>query len=367
MNRTRHFDVVILGAGIAGLSAADALIQKGVSVAVADRHGPGSGASGAPAMLINPATGRRAKKAWRAEQCMEAITDLLERVQDFSGEAPFFEKGGIIRPAPTPDIAKDFRRSPQKYNWPEGWIEWLEKDDFSGRFPLFSNHFGGLIVRCGMTMEGPAFINALSSFLKHQGMVSFFGQSTRIEKADRLWNVTLDDETEITAGQAVFAAGGEITEFPLWNFLPLHRVKGQTATFHFRDPLPVNRSISSLGYFACLSKYPNRITVGSTYEHNFSHTNPDEQGLSRLKKKLETTLPETVDQAVSVEQWSGVRVSVMDKKPVIGPHPAEKNAYLFTALGSKGLLMGRYLGEQLSEIILTNKPPDREISVERLI
>ena len=56
------FDFCILGAGIAGLSLADALQEKGYRVIVLEKNDIASGASGSPGALVNPAAGRRAKK-----------------------------------------------------------------------------------------------------------------------------------------------------------------------------------------------------------------------------------------------------------------------------------------------------------------
>ncbi|MDZ7681126.1 MAG: FAD-dependent oxidoreductase [Fodinibius sp.] len=66
-------DFCILGAGLAGLSLADALAEKGFTTTVVDKSTVAAGASGTPGGLVNPATGRRAKKSWRAENCYTAI------------------------------------------------------------------------------------------------------------------------------------------------------------------------------------------------------------------------------------------------------------------------------------------------------
>lgn len=95
------YDFCILGAGIAGLSLADVLAERAYSVIVLEKDDIASGASGTPGGLVNPATGRKGKKTWKAEPCYTTIHQNLEKVQKFSFHS-FFRKNGLLRPALTP-------------------------------------------------------------------------------------------------------------------------------------------------------------------------------------------------------------------------------------------------------------------------
>lgn len=367
MSKPEEFDVVILGAGIAGLTAADALIGKKISCAVVDPDGPGSGSSGAPLMLLNPATGRRAKMAWRAEKSFNTSLDLLQRVQKDTPEI-FFETNGVIRPALTPEIADDFERSPEKYNWPDSsWVQWLDKAQFERAYPVFKNHHGGLVIQKGATVKGDVYLHSLSEYLVKRGLSAFYNRTWSLQKREAGWSVTLDDGNKLKAEKILFATGHSVTRSRWWSFLPLNCVKGQTAEFTFKDPLPLKSSVSSLGYMAFMPAYPQKLVVGSTYEHDYTHLRPDEQGLKYLREKLDTILPGWADQAASAAQWAGVRVTTADRKPVIGEHPELKGLYLFTALGSKGLIIGRYAAGILAESIISGDDVDPELSVKRFL
>lgn len=346
MTATINVDGIILGAGITGLSCADALLQKGKNCVILDPNEIGYGASCSPGMLVNPATGRRARKAWKARECFDLISDMLERVQSQSGQI-FYERNGVIRPALTQKLADNFERSPEKYNWPEGWIEWLSKDEFSERFPVFENHFGGLFVQKAMTVDGFIFIKALVEYLTKRDVITEFETEYEIRQEQENWIAELGNGSKYKSEVVIDATGYSQVHSDNWNFLNLHPVKGQTTTFFFDEPLPLNTSISSLGYMAFIKDQPNQLTVGSTYEHDFDHLQPNEKGLTYLKKKLDSTFPGFSKKSISIEQWSGIRVSVQDKKPVIGPHPEKRGLYIIGALGSKGLLMGRFMAEIL--------------------
>ena len=365
MSRTNHVDVAILGAGIGGLSLADHLLTKGVSCAVVDTKSPGSGASGAPLMLMHPATGRRAKMAWRAEECIDSITQLFSRLTEFSDDH-FFEPGHILRPALTPEIAEDFSRSPEKYDWSdEDWVTWLGQSDFTEKYPYFKNNYGGLIVKKAATVNGYKFIKLLAEKCEEYGLNTYSNSGYSINQTKSGWKITLKSDDEVTANNLVFATGSSTAESEYWNFLPLNKIKGQTATFTFSEDLPLQNSVSSMGYLAYMKSTPNRIVVGSTYEHHFKHLRPDKKGEETLIKKLENTLPGWTDKITSVDQWAAVRVSSQDHNPVVGDHPNHENLFIIGALGSKGLLMGHYLAKCLADRITDGKVIPGEISTHR--
>lgn len=364
MADTNHVDVIILGAGIAGLSCADALQQKGRECVVIDPNKPGEGTSGSPGMLVNSATGRRAKKSWNANQCFGLISDLLERVQAETDQ-PFYEKNGVVRPALTEKLSKNFERSPEKYDWPNDWIEWFPKDKFSERFPIFEQHFGGLFVKNAMTVNGSFFMKALGEYLEKRDVITKFDADYQLRQDQEKWIAEIENGSMYQSKVLIDATGYNQVHSADWDFLNLHPVKGQTATFFFDEPLPLQSSISSLGYMAFLTNEANKITIGSTYEHDFDHLKTDEDGLEYLKKKFDKTLPGLREESHSVEQWSGVRVTVQDRKPVIGTHPEKEGLYIIGALGSKGLLMGRYLAEMLVKNVLEDVKIDDIVSSER--
>src|SRR5690625_5736320 len=93
-----------------------------------------------------------------------------------------------------------------------------------------------------------------------------------------------------------------------------------------------------MGYLAFLSTTPYELTVGSTYEHQFDHPEPDQEGMKAIGMKLEKMLPGYSGAVEDARGWSGVRVTLPDKQPVIGSHHALPGLYLIGAMGSKGLL-----------------------------
>lgn len=357
------FDVTILGAGIAGLSAARSLSQKGLKVLLLDKSDPGSGASGAPLALLNPATGRRAKKAWQAEKCIKKTTDVLKDLQKKISK-PVFAQNSVLRPAIVKDLAKNFRESPEKYDWPDTWVEWLDKDQIKTIIPGAACHEGGLKISPAATVHLPNYIKASVIDLQETGIRFIRNTNSVVEKSEKRW-IIKNDDYKFSSSLLLHAAGQSIANFIEWDFMNLELVKGQTLTLYFHDDIPFQCSLSAMGYIAQLPDYPKMLVIGSTYEHSFNHADPDSEGKDYLLKKFRMILPGLSNKIRGSEQWSGVRVSSSNYLPVIGEHPQIKNLFVFTGLGSKGLLYGQHCADLLADHIINQTPLPAELSPSR--
>lgn len=366
MKEVESFDVIILGAGLSGLSIADSMIELGYHSAIIDPGFPGSGASGAPMMLANPASGQRARRVWRAEECLNSLLKSLARIEKKTG-VKCHQKNGVVRPALTADIAEYYKRSPQKYEWLPGWIEWIEPALFKEKFPYFNSNFGGLYVPNGLTLKGSDYCEAMAAYLESLNCYTHFGSKPEIFNNGDQWIVQVEGDIRLIAPIVIDATGYHQTTNNDWSFIPLHPVKGQTATLHFETEIELKHSVSSLGYIALMPDNPFQMTVGSTYEHQFNNLKPDNKGLSYLQGKLQKTLPGYWEKSIRIDQWSSARVTVPDRMPVIGEHPGLKGYYIIGAMGSKGLLMSRYVADILSQYICNRVPVEPSISIDRFI
>jgi len=364
VTKRTHFDLLIMGAGIAGLSVAYAASKSGIKTAVIDRKYPGSGASGVPQALLNPATGRKAKKTWNAEKCLSYTTELLEEVQRKSG-FQFYTNNGVIRPALDSVMAENMFYSYQESGWPDGWVEWLDSKELKLRFPGLNPGEGGLWIPVAGTVAFERFITALYRHLKDRG-VSFFTGSEPSVSGSQPWLIS-GFSRPFTAENIVHATGESISYNPHWKMVSIHRVKGQTLTVEFSKKLPFRCSLSSLGYIAQGADPSGSVVLGSTYEHQYDHRGPDDKGASYLLKRLEKTVPDLQKNIRGYEGWSGIRVTTPDKKPFAGKHPETDNLYVLGALGSKGLMLGPYLGKLLSEYILHGMEIPPLFTVDRLL
>lgn len=364
---SNRFDYCILGAGLAGLSLADSLKRQDLGVCVIEKESVGSGASGTPGGLVNPATGRRATKSWKAEACYEAIAENLQKVSEYS-ETPFFRNNGVLRPAITPKMAAKMHERYEETEWSEGWCHWMSEQEIKEKHPGINCVEGGLWLPVGITVDVGRYLQAYGSYLEDEGVHIITGFEPEPVNLSTGWEIKQGNH-HIWAEHLVYATGYGTLSVDYWKEIDFHPIKGQVATFQTSsDKLGFDHSISSLGYIANLDGGETDTFIqGSTYEHDFENTRPSTFGKNYLKKRLHRTLPELEEHSEIIEQWAGVRVSTPNRKPVLGRHPEFHNLHLFAGLGSKGLLYGKFLADHYVDYLLNGTDLFGEISIQRMV
>lgn len=132
-------EIVVLGAGIAGLSAARVLQSAGLEVLVlADRLG---GASTVPVALLNPVRGQRGSVAPEAEEALDALWAFYPSYTQV--------RRGIVRPVP--EQARDtWKAKLEGYSIPHRWTTegvYLESAGWLETAPLLARLGEGLNIR----------------------------------------------------------------------------------------------------------------------------------------------------------------------------------------------------------------------------
>jgi len=359
----KHADFCILGAGLAGLSLADSLTDHNLSSIVIEKNALASGASGTPGGLVNPATGRRAKKSWKAVQCYKAIAKNLEKIQATTNER-FYLNNGLLRPALLEKMARKMKNQHEKTTWPSGWCQWKSESEIKEIHPGIECVDGGLWLPIGLTVDVGKYVQAYAQWLRDEGINILTNQQPLEIHHDKKWHVELGDST-IATKYLVFATGHYTPQSKYWDWLPINLIKGQVAKFKAASgPLSFSHSISSLGYIARLDE-EDTFVQGSTYEHDFEDLNPDQGGEDYLRKRMHRTLPELEKESKVVDQWAGVRTSTPNYKPILGEHPKHKNLHVFTGLGSKGLLYGKYLARHYADHLVNDTALYPEVNISR--
>src|SRR3712207_3802147 len=85
-----HVDYIIVGRGIAGTVLAYTLLDWGCTVAMPEGV-PTPSASEVAAGIVNPITGKRLSKTWRAEDLFGFLAPFYRRMEATLGEAFFHE------------------------------------------------------------------------------------------------------------------------------------------------------------------------------------------------------------------------------------------------------------------------------------
>ncbi len=336
------FDVIIVGGGLAGAAAAFYLSETS-RVLVLEARRPAAGASGAAAGLANPLMARRARPVWRMDEALTALRETLDRI----GAATLF-RPGILRPAFDARQAEAFREAAQTYR---RHAAWLAPEAVRERFPAVVAPEGGLFVVGGGALAVPAFVRALLTAAERNGaMVRTGSRVTAWDEADGLASVTVTEDGDTlrhTAGRVLLALGADYARFPEFARLHLHRVKGQVVRVAIPggeslDPLP---HLSGSGYVV---REAEALVVGSSFEHRFTDPHPSPEQTAAILAKAARMLP-ALRHARVLEEIAGVRVGVPGTRlPMLGPLPGRRRVWMFTGLGTKGLLTAPLLARNLS-------------------
>ncbi len=324
---------VVVGAGLAGACAAAVLAQRGPVTVLGDAE---PGASGAAAGLVHPFTGRRAHRAWRAAEARAA----LERMAARAGVA--VSVSGVLRPAQTPRQAADFREAarlfPEEATWTEAAAEAAE------RWPGVACPLGALWIPDGGHVSVPAFVRGLLDAARRDGADV---RTARLLDWDSCSAIT--DCGDVRFDRLVLCPGHGVAALPQLAGRPFGYVRGQTVTLG--AALPAGFPAVAGGVYVVPT--PRGAVVGATFEHAFSHLDPDPAASADLRARAARLVPALADAEIT-DARVGVRVTVPtavspERLPVLERVAA--GVWLFTGLGSRGLLTAPLLAETLPDVL----------------
>ncbi|CAM4194765.1 NAD(P)/FAD-dependent oxidoreductase [Zobellia nedashkovskayae] len=167
------------------------------------------------------------------------------------------------------------------------------------------------------------------------------------------------DYGSFSAKQIVFAEGFGLKTNPFFNYLPMQGSKGEYL-FIEAPELKEERAIKSSVFI--IPQGDDIYRVGANYEHHDKTNLPTESAKEGLLAKLRTVLK---CEFTVVGQVAGVRPTVTDRKPLVGRHPKFKQLYVLNGFGSRGVLIGPSVSEQLYAYAENNKALDPELNIAR--
>jgi len=334
-------DLLIVGAGLAGACAAVTLSRRH-RVHVLEANEPASGASGAAAGLVNPFMGRRAQPVWRLQEALDAVPTLLAQAD----AADLFPTTGVLRPAVEPDQVAPFRAAADAH---PDLATWLSPGAVQDRYPAVRPDRGALYIPQGGAVNVGAMVRALLAAAEERGAV------VETQAPVLYWRETPDaavvevdrgDHTEeLRAERVLLALGQGFPPFPELRRLGLDGVKGQTV--RVRRPKGLPDSLPPMSGRGYIVPDGDTLVLGSNYDNNYDDLAPDPDATAYIQEKTSKMIPGLAEADV-LDETAGVRVKHTDtNQPLLGPLPSRDRIWVFTALGSKGLLTAPLLALNL--------------------
>ena len=164
---------------------------------------------------------------------------------------------------------------------------------------------------------------------------------------------------EVQARKIIFCEGFGLKNNPYFNYLPMQGNKGEYLII--RAPkLKSKIAIKSSIFLMPLGK--DLYKVGATYNPKDKTAAPTQQA----RQKLENQLKELINCDFEVvDQLSGIRPSMVDRRPIAGTHPEFPQLLCCNGFGSHGVLIAPNLAKQLVAHAEENAKIDPEADLKR--
>lgn len=366
-----RFDVAVVGAGFAGLSAALRLAGKGASVCVLDAGRVGWGASGrnggfcclggtkySEAELVRR-FGLEAAKALVCYQ-IEAIETVSERLKTWGLDANRHSQGEMLlahRPSDFKKFAKEatFLKQTFGYNARVLSREDLQRYGMAG--PAF---MGGLYVPHGFALNPMKYVHGLAAKVRARGGRIFSRTPvTNISPDGAKWRLTTP-EASIDAQKVILAGNGYAHEnVPKW----LHgRTLPVMSSVLVTRPL-TDEELAAQGWTTDLMASDTRVllhyfrlmpdrrflfgTRGGAFESDAALSAMQQRGRADFERLFPAWKSVETESA-----WHGNVCLSRNLTPFVGAVPGMDGLYAAMAWHGSGIAMASHSGEKVADVVL---------------
>jgi D-amino-acid dehydrogenase len=398
-------DVLVLGAGMVGVSAALHLQQRGRDVILVDRHElAGEETSFGNAGLIECASvfplmfprdfGQILQYAMnRSPQVRYSLSDLPtslpwllryflasspdRALHSAMAELPLIQRSLVEHEALTaeagvPDLlrrtgwiklfrsdatlangVRDFERAGQ-YGVAG---EVLDAKAIAAREPNLIGEFAGAVYypAPGFVPDPGALAKAYAALFTRKGGRFLVGDARTLEQTDGGWRVS-GPEGAASAREVVVALGpwSDLVFRPLGYSIPLGIKRGYHLHLAPRGNAVLNHPVldSDLGYLLAPMNRGIRLTTGVEFARRDAPPNPIQikQALPRARALF------PLGEAVDAKPWKGARPCLPDMVPVIGKAPRHAGLWFDFGHQHHGLTLGPATGRLLAEMMTGETP-----------
>lgn len=369
--------VIVIGAGILGASAAYQLSKLGADVIIIDRKDAGQ-ATDAAAGIICPWLSQRRNKAWYrlAKAGASFYPSLIQELKDAGNAGTGYAKVGAlcIHDDLKKLLAIKERAELRRVDAPEiGELTLLTEREAKGKFPLLSEGYHALHVSGAARVDGRQLREALLRAAQRNGAQMIKGDAILEPDHHEISCVRVGEQT-FTADEVIVCAGAWSNALlhPLGIMVNVRYQKAQIMHLHFTGkddteqwPVVMPPTDQYLLAFA-----DQNIVIGATHENDVVgyDTSITAGGMQELLNKGLQTAAGLADCSLN-EIRVGFRPFTADFLPVLGRVPGWKKLIVANGLGSSGLTMGPFLGEQLAKLAMNQQVdiPLEDYAVEKAI
>jgi glycine oxidase len=353
--------VVIIGAGVAGLSIGWKLREGGADVLILERAQPARAATWAAAGMIAPTAetaqahpdetpfARRSAALW---------PEFAAKIEEKSGRKIGYRRDGALMVARSEDEARQIASRSNR--------ELLTADEARAREPLLGSAIAGALwdaeeAQVDSRALGAALTNV---FVRAGGKLSVNEAAVRIEVGDGWLGATTPFTTHV-ADKVLVAAGAWSGRIEMDDNIlpPVRPVKGEVlALVPPQGALLPAQVVWGNGVY--LVPREGRLLIGATMEEVGFDTRLTDAAENWLTDRAVSLMPSLANWTID-EHWAGLRPAAPDGLPVLG-ETSVKNLFVATGQFRNGILFAPAVAETVSRLILGLDAPEiRAFSPQR--
>jgi D-amino-acid dehydrogenase len=366
---------IVVGAGIAGASAAFHLTELGVEVDIIDSDAPGR-ATYAGAGIICPWLSKNQDQTYQdlSFAAYRYYQPLLTRLEALGQAGIQYDLVGGLAVAESRDqlgpIVQTLERHLSNGVKEVGDIRVLDKGGPREYFPYLDSRLAGIYLSGAARLSGESVRNALLGAAMKAGARKLFGTAALERSGDSVVGIRLTGD--LLRADSVIVAGGSWSADlcrPLGVELGLEPQRGQIIHLGVDD---TNTSswpviVPVLNDYYLLAFPDSRIVVGATRETGSGFdARVTAGGVAEVLREGLAIAPDLA-KATLAEVRVGLRPMTRDGLPLIGSPAQLQGLTIATGMGRYGLTIGPYAGRlaaqlatgQATDIDITPYKPDR--------
>jgi glycine oxidase len=359
-------DVVVVGAGVIGLSVAWRAAQAGIDVVVADAQ-PARGASWVAAGMLAPVTEVR----YDEEALLELNLAGARRWDGFAAALEAVAGPFGYRPSGTLLVAAEeddrvWAKELFAFEADLGLdVQWLTGSEARRMEPALAPGVRGALWAPGdHQVDNRRLLEALLVALAAAGGHLVRQEVVSLERAGgALCGVRLASGEELACRSVVLAAGcrsGQLGGLPPEARPPVRPVKGQILRLGPGAGGPsLSRSVRAVVEGSSLYLVPRQdgtVVVGATVEEQGFDTAVGAGAVYEMLRDAHRVVP-AISEMVLAEASAGLRPASPDNGPLVGPSPALDGLVVATGHYRNGILLAPLTAEAVVAVLRGEAPP----------
>lgn len=330
----KKVEFLIIGQGLAGTLLAFEMMQNNIDFRIVSSLQK-SKSSLVAAGMINPLVFKRLTKSWKLNDLLPVLQDTYLKLENVL-EEKFLHEKNIIKPLSEQEkqLWQERKADPDFANYI------LSVDEKTNLKYIQKAHAYGKVGGSGY-LDLNLFLNSAKEYFREKKLIvdSVFDFKQNLQ-SENFYKVE-----DFEASKIVFCEGQHVTENLYFSFVKMSRTKGEVLLIH--APELSEEYILNKNVFV-LPIGNKRFKVGSTYDWRDLTESTTEKGKQSILERLDGLI--SVDYKIE-EHYAGIRPTVIDRRPILGVHPLDKNMYIFNGLGTKGVMLAPFFAKQMIHIL----------------